>query len=374
MSKIELKDNQYWSLAKGAYSDYSVGSVIRDISGKRWRVILKENTKNGYQGYAVVPANDFIEDKTGNIFSGKNQKYDNVVILSRGTEPTKFDHDLVTDAQYVVMGKDKNKKPNQFKDAEHFYQVVQKRFSPQNTYVTGHSLGGAISLDLAAEYQAKGVTFAAPNIYQILSPEAKKRVDNGSTENLIIDYTHEGEQIGLWSQYGAPFIGKQFRTTGKGHGIETFIPYFSATGSAELLIQPEAIQQEATKLKNIAVNFDTVVEAIQEMERTQEEEIRRIISDARAMISSGELGLLDEYDIEEELREMATQKHGGQYYFYDVALSEELQQKMKDKQKSWLEFGDAIGYAGYKFQERDAELGDMLGGPLDDYSPYPKKE
>lgn len=374
MSKIELKDNQYWSLAKGAYSDYSVGSVIRDISGKRWRVILKENTKNGYQGYAVVPANDFIENKTGNIFSGKNQKYDNVVILSRGTEPTKFDHDLVTDAQYVVMGKDKNKKPNQFRDAEHFYQVVQKRFSPQNTYVTGHSLGGAISLDLAAEYQAKGVTFAAPNIYQILSPEAKKRVDNGSTENLIIDYTHEGEQIGLWSQYGAPFIGKQFRTTGKGHGIETFIPYFSATGSAELLIQPEAIQQEATKLKNIAVNFDTILDAIHEMERDQEEAVRRIINDAKAMISSGELALLDESDIEEELRDMATQKHGRHYYFYDVALSEELQQKMKDKQKSWLEFGDAIGYAGYKFQERDAELGDMLGGPLGEYNPYPKKE
>lgn len=63
-----------------------------------------------------MPANDFIEDKTGNIFSEKNQKYDNVVILSHGTESTQFDHDLVMDAQYVVMGKDK--KPSQFKDAE----------------------------------------------------------------------------------------------------------------------------------------------------------------------------------------------------------------------------------------------------------------
>lgn len=374
MDGLMLKDKQYWGLAEEAYNFYSVGDTVKDGDHTRWKVILKENTNNGYQGYALVPAEKYIDDKSGDILNGKQQHYNNVVIISRGTEPTKMDHDLVTDAQYVVLGKDKNKKPNQFRDAENFYQVVQQRFNPQHTYVTGHSLGGAISLDLAAEYQAKGVTFAAPNIYQILSPEAKKRVDNGSTENLIIDYTHEGEQIGLWSQYGAPFIGKQFRTTGKGHGIETFMPYFSATGFAELLIQPEAIQQEATKLKNIAVNFDTVVEAIQEMERTQEEEVRRIISDARAMISSGELGLLDEYDIEEELREMATRKHGGQYYFYDVALSEELQRNMKEKQKSWLEFGDAIGYAGYKFQERDAELGDMLGGPLGDYSPYPKKE
>ncbi|WP_088816486.1 MULTISPECIES: DUF6792 domain-containing protein [Listeria] len=372
MSKI--KDNQYWSLAKGAYEDYSVGSLIRDVDGKRWRVVLKESTKNGYQGYAVVPAEEYIEDKSGNIFSGKDQTYENIVILSRGTEPTKMDHDLVTDAQYVVLGKDKNKKPNQFRDAENFYQVVQQRFSPQNMYVTGHSLGGAISLDLAAEYGAKGVTFAAPNIYQILSPEAKKRVDTGSTENLIIDYTHEGEQIGLWSQYSAPFIGKQFRTTGHGHGIESFIPYFSAGGSAELLIQPEAIQQEATKLKNIAVNFDTIIETIREMERNQEEAIRLLVNDVRAMISSGELALLDESDIEEELGNMATQKHGSHYYFYDVALSEELQQKMTHKQKSWLEFGDAIGYAAYKFQNRDIELGDMLGRPLGEYSPYHKKE
>lgn len=75
---------------------------------------------------------------------------------------------------------------------QNFYQVVQKRFSSQNTYVTGHSLGGAISLELAAEYQAKGVTFVAPNSYQILSPEAKERVANGDTKDLVIDYTNEG--------------------------------------------------------------------------------------------------------------------------------------------------------------------------------------
>ncbi|MBC1923020.1 DUF6792 domain-containing protein [Listeria grayi] len=358
----KLKDNQYWSLSKAGYSDLQIGSKIRDLDNKRWRVILKENTSNGYQGYAVVPEKDYKVDKTGDFFTGRIQSvtYKQVVIISKGTDPSKFG-DLWTDAKYVVFGADKDKKPNQIRDAENFYAVVQKRFFPEKTYVTGHSLGGAISQDLSAEFQAEGVTFAAPNVYNILTPEAKKRVREGQTDRYMIDYTHDNEQIGLFSQWGAPLIGLQFVTKGNGHGINTFLPHFGGNGSAAVKVDPDETIQYTNRLKNIASNLDSVINALETYREEEEKEVKKMIRELKEEThSGGMLHLLSENDVEDAVREIARNKIDDVYRFHDEEELDALIQKLHKKKKELWDFGDMVGYAAHSFRDKDRELGSKI--------------
>lgn len=362
MNNINIKDNQYWSLSRAAYREWNEGSKFVDEEGLTWKIILKETTPNGYQGYAVVPKKDYKVDKTGDFFTGRvqNVKYNHIVIISRGTEPTKFG-DLKADSKYVVFGSDKNKKPNQIRDAENFYKVVQKRFSPKKTYVTGHSLGGAISQDLSAEFQAEGVTFAAPNVYNILTPEAKKRVREGQTDRYMIDYTHDNEQIGLFSQWGAPLIGLQFVTKGKGHGIDNFLPHFSGNGSAAVKVDPDATIQYANRLKNIASNLDNVIDALETYREEEEKEVKKMIRELKAEThSGGMLHLLDENDVEEAVREISRSKVGGVYRFHDEEGLDSLIQKLHKKKKELWDFGDKVGYAAHSFRDKDRALGSKI--------------
>lgn len=44
-------------------------------------------------------------------------------------------------------------------------------------------------------------TYAAPNIYRLLSNKAKKRVDEGVMENKVVDYTHRKDAVGNFEQF-----------------------------------------------------------------------------------------------------------------------------------------------------------------------------
>lgn len=356
MSDLKLVDKQYWGLSKAAYDKVSVGRNIKDGLGGKWKVIAAKDTSHGYQGYAVVPKKDY----NSGTRTLKKQHYENIVIISRGTEPTKW-KDLWTDAKYVVVGSNKHKKPNQITDAEKFYQSVQAKFQPRKTYVTGHSLGGAISQDLAAEFQAEGVTFAAPNIYNILTPEAKKRVREGQTDRYMIDYTHDNEQIGLFSQWGAPLIGLQFVTKGKGHGIDNFLPHFSGNGSAAVKIDPDATIQYANRLKNIASNLDSVIDALETYREEEEKEVKKMIRELKEEThSGGMLHLLNENDVEDAVREIARNKVGGVYRFHDEEELNALIRKLHKKKKELWDFGDKVGYAAHSFRDKDRALGSKI--------------
>ncbi|MBC1373672.1 hypothetical protein HB847_15065 [Listeria booriae] len=365
MTSLSIKANQYWSFSTESYKGLEVGSFIQDVTGSYWHIISKTDTSNGYQGYAVVNRSEFYKVRD-DITAGrlKKAKYENVVIMSRGTEPTKFDGDLSTDISYVVVGKNTKVKSNQFSDAEAFYKDVNQTFQPSKVYVTGHSLGGAISQFLSAEYNLEGVTYAAPNVYRILSPEAKKRVDNGYMDRLMTDYTHDGEQIGVFSQWGAPLIGKQYIATGSGHGLQNFGSHFDASGSVKLKISPEDIQMLGNRIKNVAVNIDTPAGALEAYREAEEKAVRKMIRQATDELYGGKYSLLDENDIDNAMAEIAKNKTGGMYRFYDEPMLDTLIQDLQRKRRDLLEFGEDVGYAGYKMKEKDAELGAILAKEL----------
>ncbi|MBC1531081.1 hypothetical protein HCJ07_12050 [Listeria booriae] len=365
MNELKLKGNQYWTLSGAGYDTLKIGALINDKSGQVWQVVSTKDTKNGYQGYAVVPNEEYlrIEKK---VSSGELKKpiYENIVLISRGTEPTKLDGDLATDIAYVVGAKSTSITTNQFSDAEAFYKEVRQTFQSPKVYVTGHSLGGAISHYLSAEYNLEGVTFAAPNIYRLLSPEAKKRVDSGSMDRIMTDYTHDGEQIGVFSQGGAPLIGKQYIAAGGGHGLQNFGSHFDASGSVKLKISPEDIQMLGNRIKNVAVNIDTPAGALEAYREAEEKAVRKMIRQATDELYGGKYSLLDDNDIDNAMAEIAKNKTGGMYRFHDEPMLDTLIQDLQRKRRDLLEFGEDIGYAGYKMKEKDAELGAILAKEL----------
>ncbi len=170
-------DEDYFELSSMVYKkDYlEEGKEIKGIDGKLWKVIDTfdadhTKVKNGLQAIAVVPADKYK--------SGKKQ-YDDVIVAYRGTEFNRFDGDKTTDIVQITLGQKKNlgvageKVPTSFDSALEFAEKIKKTYNPTSIHTTGHSKGAAEAQYVAAEMNCYATTYAAPNIYRLLSDKAK---------------------------------------------------------------------------------------------------------------------------------------------------------------------------------------------------------
>ncbi|WKB36026.1 hypothetical protein QS257_01615 [Terrilactibacillus sp. S3-3] len=146
-----------------------------------------DNKDNGAQGFAVAPV-----DKNGNIDTSQ------IVIAFRSTEFPDDKLDVATDVQQVVQGEkqlkvfDKNemrgktkisvykKVDSQFTSALKFAQEIKKEHPNATISTTGHSLGAGMAQFVAVEEQLRAVTYAAPNVYRLLSAKGKEAVKSGN--------------------------------------------------------------------------------------------------------------------------------------------------------------------------------------------------
>lgn len=283
-------DQDYFELADQVYGDVlQKGTEIKGSEGKKWVVIESIDTnqteaKNGLQAIAVVPAKDYDPDKT---------QYDNIIYSFRGTEFGKFDGDLSTDTFQITMGMKDNwgavggdiqKLPTSFDSSLEFVDRVNKTYKPISVHTTGHSKGAAEADFVAAERNFYATTYAAPNIYRLLSDEAKKRVDEGVMDHKAVDYTHEKDAVGNFEQFGANPIGKQYivKSNGTSHGVlglllmaehpmDTFQGMFHSDGSPMLVSEPHGVIRQA---KNTEIHLK--VEDIQAITTDLKREIDHI--------------------------------------------------------------------------------------------------
>ncbi|PHA37381.1 cytoplasmic protein, partial [Bacillus wiedmannii] len=257
-------DEDFFKLSSDVYNDEFLhkGASIEGVNGQTWRVIESidadsQKVKNGLEAIAVVPADKYDENAT---------HYDEIILAFRGTEPNQL-ADFETDIDQITFGIKAHSKvitPSNSQtikpDSATSFDTGLKwakndivaKYNPSSLHTTGHSKGGAEADLIAAELDCYATTWAAPNPYRLLSPEAKKRVDRGEMENKATDYTHENDPIGNHTQFGAPLIGKQFtvrqndtkedfftRLTMEGHGRDTFRGAFHSNGSPLLKLEPE---------------------------------------------------------------------------------------------------------------------------------------
>ncbi|MBH0361827.1 cytoplasmic protein [Bacillus toyonensis] len=375
-------DEDYFELSSNVYDDDSLhkGAEIKGVDGKKWVVIESINAdcqkvKNGLEAIAVVPKKDYKENAT---------HYDDIILAFRGTEPTQL-ADFETDIDQITFGiKTHSKvitpsnsqtiKPNSETSFDTGLKWAKNdivaKYNPSSLHTTGHSKGGAEADLIAAELDCYATTWAAPNPYRILSPEAKKRVDKGEMENKATDYTHENDPIGNHTQFGAPLIGKQYtvrqndtkqglftRLTMDGHGRDTFRGTFHSNGSPLLKLEPEDIIRQAQKIQLLSNRLSDIAKNIEEFQRREAEAVQKLKSQLKYETGpGGKYHLLEAYEIDEAISRIAKTKEGGNDYFHDVHIAEELIHLLRKEQKSLSRFGDEISDAANSLRDKDNQL------------------
>ncbi|MCT1403563.1 hypothetical protein M4D81_31655 [Paenibacillus sp. p3-SID867] len=84
---------------------------------------------------------------------------------------------------------------NQMYQAEDYAKEMQEKHKDLNFTLTGHSLGGANAQYAAAYTGMTAVTFSAPSVVGSLSPEVRRKAENGEFDSQIINFAHPGDII-----------------------------------------------------------------------------------------------------------------------------------------------------------------------------------
>lgn len=223
---------------------------IRKIDDLKYRILqVEDNITNGMQAMAVSPV--------------KNGKADTseITIAYAGTnllDPL----DRLTDAQTVVLGNkglvsnsqqlDMSKhheldeqgipKSIEYVDgqvisAEKFAEDVKSDYPNAVIETTGHSLGGYIALYIAGELGMNSTVYNAPDPYNILSKEAKARIEKNP--EALINYRNEKDVVG---NSGSNGTGAEIRidmgeTETGSHSLNTW--EFNTDGEVKIPDTPE---------------------------------------------------------------------------------------------------------------------------------------
>ncbi|MBR1424814.1 DUF2974 domain-containing protein [bacterium] len=138
-------DNEMKALSIGVYKG-NEKSIPKD-----WIKVSEYDKKSGFHGEAFY----------------KNGK---VVIAMRGTDDK---GDLANDINMA-----KKKLPNQYADAQKFYEKVKKDFPNQEIVFTGHSLGGSLAQLMSNKTGHETVTFNAYGVRDILQGNVRDNLEN----------------------------------------------------------------------------------------------------------------------------------------------------------------------------------------------------
>ena len=188
-------DNEMKSLSVGVYKG-NEKSIPKD-----WIKVSEYDKKSGFHGEA------FYKD-------GK------VVIAMRGTNDK---DDLANDVDMA-----KKKLPNQYADAQKFYEKVRKDFPDQEIVFTGHSLGGSLAQLMSNKTGYGAVTFNAYGVRDILQGNVRDNLDNIRNYGNINDTVFNNN---IDNQLGGTYVIKKnydedFITKGTEGYIGGLDPYF----------------------------------------------------------------------------------------------------------------------------------------------------
>ncbi|HAQ5459886.1 TPA: lipase [Enterococcus faecium] len=204
----DISEKVYWLDPK--YPRYNEGykkNSVKEFAGMEFQILQIKDSLDGMQAMSVAPI--------------KNGKVDlsQVVIAFAGTNLSDW-KDLETDARSImnlygnrpgasfsekattnkILSVSGLKTAGQINSAIAFANEVKKEYGEAAISTTGHSLGGFLALYVAAEKQWKNVGFNGPDPYDLLSPEAKKWVEENP--GMLTNYRNHADFIGNFGGNG----------------------------------------------------------------------------------------------------------------------------------------------------------------------------
>ncbi|MBR1943522.1 DUF2974 domain-containing protein [bacterium] len=130
------------------------------------------------KGYSVIGS--AASEKNGFASTAFKDSDGNIVIAYRGSDDVS---DIKSDLEMI----NKTQLPEQFYDAQQFYEDIKAKNPGAKIVLTGHSLGGALSQLVAAHNEdSYSVAFNAPGTKDIITRESGLS-DTGNIYNVIVD-------------------------------------------------------------------------------------------------------------------------------------------------------------------------------------------
>ncbi|WP_256704224.1 lipase family protein [Paenibacillus sp. FSL R5-0766] len=84
---------------------------------------------------------------------------------------------------------------NQLYEAEDYVKEMQSKYPDADFTLTGHSLGGANAQYAAVYTGIDAVTFSAPTVVASLTPEMRRKAEEGGFDRQVINFIHPGDFI-----------------------------------------------------------------------------------------------------------------------------------------------------------------------------------
>ncbi|WP_339297993.1 hypothetical protein MKY92_24845 [Paenibacillus sp. FSL R5-0623] len=84
---------------------------------------------------------------------------------------------------------------NQLYEAEDYVKEMQGRYPDADFTLTGHSLGGANAQYAAVYTGLDAVTFSAPTVVASLTPEMRRKAEEGAFDGQVTNFIHPGDFI-----------------------------------------------------------------------------------------------------------------------------------------------------------------------------------
>ncbi|PHF79448.1 cytoplasmic protein, partial [Bacillus toyonensis] len=141
------------------------------------------------------------------------------------------------------------------------------------------------------------------------------------------------------------------------HGRDTFKGSFHSNGSPILKLEPEDIIKQAKKIQTLSNRLSDIAKNIEEFQRNEAEAVQKLKNQLKHETGpGGRYHLLEEHEVDEAISQIAKIRKGGNDYFHDANLAEELIHLLKKEQKSLSRFGDDISDAANSLRDKDNQL------------------
>lgn len=276
---MSLTEYELGILSDRTYDDIKNNIKINNIDGQRITFDIIETIDNkdtGLQGYVL-----------------QKEGTDKIVISFRGTELNETS-DIKEDVHGIILGNSDYTKnsygnttyvgspgqdaliasgsaklnddgtfsyvnKNQFTEADKVVSTYVKEYGADQITFTGHSLGGGLAQYFAVKYDSNAVTFAAADVFNLLTKVEQKQVKNGEFKDQIISYIDPKDlvsthyQVPVGSMY---YINNPSDAGGIGlktHGISNYLEpeLYNDKG----YFNPESLYDESLKGQlSLAVN------------------------------------------------------------------------------------------------------------------------
>ncbi|MBA3925448.1 lipase family protein [Listeria rustica] len=359
---MKLSDETYFNLSKIAYeNDYlKIGKTIRTGEGDYYKVVNSIDGDSGLQAICVVTLREYQDYN-----AGKTKSYNNMVFVSRGTEPAKL-KDVKAGVGLLT-----SKTEGQFDDYDRFVHSTLKKYDVKDYSFTGHSLGGALAQYEAVKHTKPATTFAAARAYNKLTDAEQAKAKKGDYWNLIKDLRHQDDVVGSLPPNALLFYPTYFMERNQsaslldkagigGHLAGTFEGCFGANGSAEMLYKPDDIRRLGTSIQQLGTDCLSDVERFLISFRNEQELRMQELKSKYLGRLSGDLNLLTEYEIEDALHDVAQSKSNGVPVVFNTDMLENVLEQLKHEKVAWQDFGRRIVDAGNSIERNDGELAHIL--------------